>query len=316
MASLANESKARSDNTRPPMAGPTTSQAGTWQPQRSSLYPAHRPIAAKPASTSSGFSQAQSSPKAREPGPSQTVDSMTAVGDETTTEFFGSSSAGSFTAQIKAAVDARLGHSPNSYPAGSQGPRTLQAPQLVSKRRYDPKNVLLPTRRLADELMRTYWLYIDPLYPFLNKKDWQDRYARLFAGQPLNTDESVFMASLNIVFALSTQLHEGQDAAVRNDTSQDYFQRAQDLVDVTIWDPGSLEVVQYLLITSQYLQSTNSPHQTWMVVGLAVRTAQSLGLHLPETSAAKSSTVEKELYRKLWHGCVLMDRQVSIQYSQ
>ncbi len=240
---------------------------------------------------------------------------MTAIGDETTTEFFGSSSAGSFTAQIKAAVDARLGHSPNSYPAGSQGARNVHAPQLVSKRRYDPNNVLLPTRRLADELMRTYWLYIDPLYPFLNKGEWQDRYACLFAGQPLDTDEAVFMASLNIVFALSTQLHEGQEATVRNDTSQDYFQRAQDLVDVTIWDPGSLEVVQYLLITSQYLQSTNSPHQTWMVVGLAVRTAQSLGLHLPETSAAKSSTVEKELCRKLWHGCVLMDRYVPIQLS-
>lgn len=36
---------------------------------------------------------------------------MTAVGDETTTEFFGSSSAGSFTAQIKAVVDTRLGFS-------------------------------------------------------------------------------------------------------------------------------------------------------------------------------------------------------------
>ncbi|KAJ6781282.1 hypothetical protein PWT90_05041 [Aphanocladium album] len=299
-------------DTRLPAVYSGVLQGSAWQPP---LHPAHRPIAAKPASASPAFSQPQSSPK---PGVSRnpnTVDSMTAIGDEMTTEFFGSSSAGSFTAQIKAAVDARLGHSPNTHPTGNQGPRSVQTTH-TNRRRFDLKNVLLPTRRLADELMRTYWLYIDPLYPFLNKRDWQDRYARLFAGQPLNTDESVFMASLNIVFALSTQLHEGQDATVRNDTSQDYFQRAQDLVDVTIWDPGSLETVQYLLITSQYLQSTNSPHQTWMVVGLAVRTAQSLGLHLPETSAAKSSTTERELDRKLWHGCVLMDRMVALTHGR
>lgn len=275
-------------------------------------HPPHRPLAAKPPSPSSGASQRQLSPETVQSRQHQAVDSMTAVGDGDTSEFFGSSSAGSFTAQIKAAVDARLGQSPHGDASGSQGATNNQTTSMVSnRRRYDPNKVLLPTRRLADELMRTYWLYIDPLYPFLNKRDWGERYARLFAGQPLNTDESVFMASLNVVFALSTQLHEGQDATMRNDTSQDYFQRAQDLVDVTIWDPGSLEIVQYLLITSQYLQSTNSPHQTWMVVSLAVRTAQSLGLHLPETAASKQSTGEKELYRKLWHGCVLMDRCVS-----
>lgn len=277
-----------------------------WQPP-----PAvpHRQIAAKPSSTSLAVSHHLPSRATPAPRTSEAVDSMTAVGDDSTTEFFGSSSAGSFTAQIKAAVDARLGNSPISHPGGTQGSVSATSSQNITRRRrYDPKNVLLPARRVADELMRTYWLYIDPLYPFLNKEDCQDRYSRLFAGQPLHTDESVFMASLNIVFALSTQLHEGQDATVRNDTSLDYFQRAQDLVDVTIWDPGSLETVQYLLITSQYLQSTNSPHQTWMVVSLAVRTAQSLGLHLPDTSTARPTATERELYRQLWHGCVLMDR--------
>ncbi|XWW94035.1 hypothetical protein V2A60_001977 [Cordyceps javanica] len=318
-ASLASHDKRFNSNARIPAIGSTASHSGAWQPPRGGHYPApahHRSIAAKPASTSSGVSQTHSPPKPREYRSSHGVDSMTAVGDETTTEFFGSSSAGSFTAQIKAAVDSRLGHSPKSHSVGAQGPRNPQALPFATKRRYDPKNVLLPTRRLADDLMRTYWLYIDPLYPFLNRSNWQDRYSRLFAGEPLDTDESVFMASLNIVFALSTQLQEGQDATVRNDTSQDYFQRAQALVDVTIWDPGSVEVVQYLLITSQYLQSTNSPHQTWMVVGLAVRTAQSLGLHLPETSAAKSPISERELYRKLWHGCVLMDRMVALTHGR
>jgi hypothetical protein len=48
-------------------------------------------------------------------------------------------------------------------------------------------------------------------------------------------------------------------------------------------------------------------HQCWMVIGLAVRTAQSLGLHLPETSAQISSPRRQQMTRRFWYGCVLMD---------
>ncbi|KAI1045989.1 hypothetical protein LB505_013872 [Fusarium chuoi] len=74
------------------------------------------------------------------------------------------------------------------------------------------------------------------------------------------------------------------------------------------WEPGSLELVQCLLVTSQYLQSTYNPHQTWMVIGSAIRMAQGLGLHLPETSANRPDPGERELLRRIWYGCVLMDR--------
>lgn len=43
-------------------------------------------------------------------------------------------------------------------------------------------------------------------------------------------------------------------------------------------------------------------------MGAAVRTAQSLGLHLPETSAEVEDERERELWRRVWYGCVLMDR--------
>ena len=85
--------------------------------------------------------------------------------------------------------------------------------------------------------------------------------------------------------------------------------RAQDLLPLSPWHPASVELVQYLLLTSQYLQSTNHPHQTWMVVGSAIRTAQSVGLHLVETSAAQELE-DRELLRRIWYGCVLMDRYV------
>ena len=236
---------------------------------------------------------------------------MTAVVEEgiNTDQYFGSSSAGSFTRQIKAAIDARLGI--------SQSPK---APQIINATGLQGNSVskiigisdgpdyVLPPRRQADRLMDAYWFYVDPLYPFLDRQEWDGLYHGLFSGESTGTDERVFVATLNIILALSTQLLESLRPEKRDESSNLYFTRAQELLQLSIWASGSIELVQCLLLMSQYLQSTNCPHQTWMVVGSAIRTAQSLGLHLPETSASAHTPQKRELLRRLWHGCVLMDR--------
>ncbi|EFY98046.1 Zn(2)-Cys(6) zinc finger domain protein [Metarhizium robertsii] len=246
------------------------------------------------------------------------IDSMTAVVDDdvSTGEFFGSSSAGSFTSQIKAAVANRLGQAQPKPPRSglSLGVGNLNAPRRAGM--HNSANEVLPPRRQADHLMNVYWFYVDPLYPFLDRRKWEQNYANLFAGTPIDTDEVIFVATLNIIFALATQLVESMEPENRDETSGVYFKRAKDLLDLTFWDSGSLELVQYLLLMSQYLQSTNLPHQTWMIVGSAVRVAQSLGLHLPETSALQPTTSQRELLRRIWHGCVLMDRMVSLTHGR
>jgi hypothetical protein len=240
---------------------------------------------------------------------------MTTVVEEgtSTAQYFGSSSAGSFTKQIKAALDARLAKSPAAPPthntaafagASSSGFKDANGGYSIA----DDPNYVLPGRRQADHLMDLYWHYVDTLYPFLDRVKWGRYYSNMFAGTPLGTDERVFVSTLNIIFALSTQLIESLQPEQRDGASRVYFHRAQALLRLGLWEPGSLELVQCLLLMSQYLQTTSNAHQMWMVVGSAVRTAQSLGLHLPETSAGIVDPVERELVRRLWHGCVLMDR--------
>lgn len=245
------------------------------------------------------------------------VDSMTAVVDEgtSTREYFGSSSAGSFTAQIKRAIDSRVGKSHN----GSSGHcSTATARQHGSISGFSSGFDLatdvpyvLPSRRQADYLVDMYWFYVDPLYPFLDKKLWYHDYNAIFAGTAIDIDERIFVATLNVILALASQLVESLSVEQREESSNRYFERAQELLPMNTWGSGSLDLVQYLLLTSQYLQSTNQPHQTWMVVGSAIRTAQGLGLHLPETSAELSELSERELLRRIWYGCVLMDRYVT-----
>lgn len=234
---------------------------------------------------------------------------MTAVPDEgtSTREFFGSSSAGSFTAQIKRALDARLGKSGPS-PAGYSNPQPTSSGNAVRPDLPSEATYVLPARRQADHLMNLYWLYVDPLYPFLDRPKWERSYHAIFAGTATEIEEYVFVATLNVTFALSIQLSESLSPNQRDESSSQFFQRAQDLLPLNIWHAGTVEQVQYLLLVSQYLQSTDHPHQTWMVVGSVVRIAQGLGLHLPDASAGRSTMDERELYRRIWHGCVLMDR--------
>ncbi|RGP67012.1 hypothetical protein FLONG3_8670 [Fusarium longipes] len=278
------------------------------QPQPHHLSPA----ASTPGSRRSDIHKQRSTDASMPSNSPSGVDSMTAVVDEgsSTGEFFGKSSAGSFTAQIKKAIDMRLGvNSQDHVPRNAQ---SAEGAVLATSVPSCALSYVLPPRRQADHLMELYWFYVDPLYPFLDTKRWSRAYEAIFAGTTMEMNERVFMATLNIILALSTQLVESQTLAQREQSSEIFFQRAQGLLPMSPWVPGSLELVQCLLVTSQYLQSTYSPHQTWMVIGSAIRMAQGLGLHLPETSSSCSNSEDRELIRRVWHGCVLMDRNPNI----
>lgn len=58
---------------------------------------------------------------------------------------------------------------------------------------------------------------------------------------------------------------------------------------------------------SQYLQGTQKSVQTWAIHGLAVKAAQSIGLHSSDVLRTLSP-VECEFRKRTWFGCVVLDR--------
>lgn len=166
----------------------------------------------------------------------------------------------------------------------------------------------LPARKQADSLVSAYWSFVHPLFPVLSKPRFIHSYNALYSGTTVDTNERVLVSTLNAIFALSVQLQESLDPNQRERLSGKYFQRAHALLHVPVWGMASVELIQCLLLMSQYLQCTNKPHQTWMVVGSAVRTAQGLGLHDPETWADHSHEEDAALKRRVWLSCIIMDR--------
>ena len=225
--------------------------------------------------------------------------------------YFASRRTASFVRQIRSAIDSRFQsyHSPPRRP-NSRG-LSLGPPKMEPKSNV-PQNIdyILPSRKTADSLLRIYWDDVYPFFPFLNKKEFEEAYDGIWSGVPSDSDESLMMCTLNVVFALASQYSEGLLATERETAAGKFFDRAQDLLNLDLWGTGSVQLVQCLLLMVQYLQSINSLHQCWMVGGVATRVAEGLGLHLPETSANAPCIRQREHLRRLWHGCILLDRCV------
>ncbi|RDW80270.1 hypothetical protein BP6252_04908 [Coleophoma cylindrospora] len=218
---------------------------------------------------------------------------------------------GAFMHELQRVVEQKLskGSQPTPFALGRKDDHLRpSSPELEGHVNY-----VLPPRKQADSLMAAYWKYLHTLYPYLDKKQTEEDYDKTWKGDDSVSDERTFLCLLNIIFALCCRL-TGSTTSEREYLAAVFYQRARKLLDVG--KMGSVRSVQSYLLFGQYFQSTNEAHSCWMFVGLAIRTAQSLGLHLPETSERQSDIRTREMFRKVWHGCILMDRLVSITYGR
>ncbi len=226
----------------------------------------------------------------------------------------GDSSAASFMNRIKAVLDQQL--SPTSAQQSQSVASSGAATGLIRQRRFRNPDYVLPSRHQADKLLEVYWRLVDPLYPFIDKDDFMGKYQTLWTGNPTMDDEICFICLLNAMFAVGCILDSSIRPQDRVSSGEVYFKRAQGYVDLDFLQFQSVHTVQCLLLLAQYLQSTREPQQCWLFAGLAIRIAQSLGLDLPSTSAGTAAGKPDDFLRKVWHGCVLMDRTLSMTFGR
>ncbi|KAK9364506.1 fungal-specific transcription factor domain-containing protein [Lipomyces kononenkoae] len=189
----------------------------------------------------------------------------------------------------------------------------------------DISNFVLPHRQAADEFLGCYWAFIHPIFPVLHKQTFLGRYEKLWmpANYVANSEklhdsvsETIFHTSLNVVFALGCQFSTNIIPAKKISCADELYQRSRKLINFEILDSGQLSVVQMLLLTGIYLQSTEHATRLWNVVGLAIRAAQGLGLHSNEASVHLKSQLDREMCRRVWHTCVLLDRLIAMTFGR
>lgn len=226
----------------------------------------------------------------------------------------GDSSAASFMNQIKAVLDQQL--TPPEIPQQPQSADSSMASSSQWNRRLKRTEYILPSKRQADSLLDVYWRLVDTLYPFLDKDDFTHKYHSLWIGRPVMEDEIGFLCLMNVIFSISCILDPSIRPCDRVTSAEIFYRRAQAYLDLQLIQHRCVQTVQCFLLLAQYLQSTNDPQQCWLFAGLAIRIAQSLGLDLPSTSERAQSARQRNLLRKVWHGCVLMDRTLSMTFGR
>ncbi|KAH7132729.1 fungal-specific transcription factor domain-containing protein [Dactylonectria macrodidyma] len=180
---------------------------------------------------------------------------------------------------------------------------------------------LLPIRRIADSYQKSFWDIVHPIFPVLHRPTFTRFYNQLWgptklAESPEIVDDPVMLATLNLVLAIgcrfTVSVHQGSRAFL----SDQFYQRARGLVPIDALDVASLAAVQMLLLTAVHLQSTTYSSRCWNIVGLAMRVAQSLGLHLNGSESGTSNQREREMRRRVWYTCVTLDRLISTTFGR
>ncbi|KAF5646384.1 benzoate 4-monooxygenase [Fusarium sp. NRRL 52700] len=178
----------------------------------------------------------------------------------------------------------------------------------------DEETLFLPPRRIADDFVQAYWKFLHPILPILHRPTFMGLYDRLWmeddatgSGQICNVDDAVFFSTLNIVLAIGCQFSEQMEPTRQLTMASKLYQRSKALLADELLDHPNLALVQLLLLTGVYLQSTEYANRCWNIVGSAIRSAQSIGLHL-DRKRSSTNQLERELERRVWHACVFLDR--------
>jgi len=114
------------------------------------------------------------------------------------------------------------------------------------------------------------------------------------------------------MFAISSRFSThpeivGQDPEAFGD---EYFNRAKRLVDFEYELPRQSSIQALLLMVIYRFTSAKSGGRVWVMLGMATRMAQDLGMHR-NSARWHLPPLETEIRKRLWWACYVMDRWVS-----
>lgn len=177
---------------------------------------------------------------------------------------------------------------------------------------------------MADSFIDSFFSIVHPLYPILHQPTFTLHYRALWRTDTSRTskpeselaDSTLFWSTTNLVFALGCQFSNLVDPSHHSSLAAEFYRRSQLIYSTDDVDASSIDEVQALLLATVYLQSTHRASRCWNVLGLAIRAAQALGLHLEQAYQACTSQREREVSRRIWYNCVILDKLQSMTFGR
>jgi len=169
----------------------------------------------------------------------------------------------------------------------------------------------LPQRHVAVALLNKYFIAVHPIWPFLGEEITRKNFEQTWSSN--DPPSPMWMAQLNLVFALACQFYDSEESTPLADiykAGKQFYQRGNGFVVAHAFHACSVPMLQTLLLMAQYQQGTTRPNECWLTIGHATRMALGLGLHTSSEESDSGSPLDRELRKRLWWGCFSLDRYV------
>ncbi|KIW70142.1 hypothetical protein PV04_02442 [Phialophora macrospora] len=182
----------------------------------------------------------------------------------------------------------------------------------------------LPTRSAADRYVKAYFEFVHPIFPILHRPSFYQRYHRIWTGETDDEgnhdhtalESSIFLSTTHMTFALGCLYCDAHTPEGRNGLANQFYESARKVFSFDALDSISFEGIQLLLLQAVYLQSTAYANRCWNIVGMAIRGAQSIGLHVDSADSARTDQLRREMRRRVWHVCIIFDRLLALVFNR
>jgi hypothetical protein len=169
--------------------------------------------------------------------------------------------------------------------------------------------LLLPRRTVADNFVQNFFELTHSVFPILHRPTFLELYDKLWTSDGNEeVEDPVFMATLNIIFSIGSQLSTIRTPEQRPALADQFYQQSLKFWNTTNAEVSTISEVQLLLLVAIYLQSTKHASRYWHTVGMAIRAAQELGIHLEVGRPGNECQLKREMRRRIWHSCIILDR--------
>ncbi|KAJ5972552.1 uncharacterized protein N7479_002470 [Penicillium vulpinum] len=194
---------------------------------------------------------------------------------------------------------------------------TSERPSISSVNYFQDKSEILvvedidlarrPPQQIANRLVDTYFNIVHPSFPVIGKAIFLNQY-RSFYTNPNVRPGKRWIIVLNLVFAIATRHFFLVNQPQPNcDDHQTYFARAWRLnVGNVLLNHPDLQQAQVEGLAAFYLISVGQVNRSWRLIGIAIRSAVTMGLNI--RSEGESTThCSKELRCRVWWALFMLD---------
>jgi hypothetical protein len=170
----------------------------------------------------------------------------------------------------------------------------------------------LPTLQICKALVESYFEYVHPVSPFVDKSAFLTAY-NVGGVQRVNL---LLLWSMFSASASYAELWVVRDAgySTKAQMKESFLKRAKSLFYLSGEDE-KIVLVQSALLISFWFADSNDVMQTWYWTGIAFDLAQTMGLHRNPDRGNPSAPVftvqNRRLWRRIWWNCVVRDTWVS-----